>query len=100
MSLFLTGSGRVDGDIILLVASPLPHGLACVLCAPPFPLPFLRWRGFKYAFLSGLAEPAAVVLLGLVFPNRLDQVVVDCLLAAGVDVQQCDGGGAGMCLGQ
>ena len=49
----------------------------------PQPLSTPRWLGFKYAFLSGLAEPAAVVLLGLVFPTNLDQVVVDCLLAAG-----------------
>eukprot|EP00955_Chlamydomonas_euryale_P093052 364756-Chlamydomonas_euryale.AAC.7 len=36
----------------------------------------------RYAFLSGLAEPAAVVLLGLVFPSDLDKSLVDCLLAA------------------
>jgi ZIP family zinc transporter len=43
-----------------------------------------KWLGFKYAFLSGLAEPAAVVLLGMIFPTNLDKVVVDCLLAAGM----------------
>lgn len=38
--------------------------------------------GSQYAFLSGLAEPAAVVLLGLFFPSEVDKHLVDCLLAA------------------
>ena len=42
-----------------------------------------KWKGFKYAFVSGLAEPAAVVLLGLFLPKDfLSKSVIDCLLAA------------------
>ncbi len=41
-----------------------------------------RWRGFKLAFLSGLAEPLAVVVVGLLFPVDLPKQLVDCMLAA------------------
>ncbi|GAX76644.1 hypothetical protein CEUSTIGMA_g4090.t1 [Chlamydomonas eustigma] len=58
----------------------IPEGVAVAL--PVYFATGSRWLGFKYAFLSGLAEPAAVVLLGLIFPTNLDKVVVDCLLAA------------------
>jgi zinc transporter ZupT len=41
-----------------------------------------RWRGLQTAVLSGLAEPAAVLLLGLFFPYlSLNKHVVDGMLA-------------------
>jgi ZIP family zinc transporter len=58
----------------------IPEGVAVAL--PVYFATGSRWQGFKYAFLSGLAEPAAVVVLGLLFPTDLDKSLVDCLLAA------------------
>lgn len=41
-----------------------------------------RWRGLQAAVLSGLAEPLAVILLGLVLPStQLNKHVVDGMLA-------------------
>jgi ZIP family zinc transporter len=41
-----------------------------------------RWRGLQTAVLSGLAEPLAVILLGLVLPfMELNKHVVDGMLA-------------------
>lgn len=41
-----------------------------------------RWRGLQAAVLSGLAEPLAVILLGLFLPFlQLDKHLVDCMLA-------------------
>lgn len=40
-----------------------------------------RWKGLQAAVLSGLAEPLAVILLGLFFPNEMNKHVIDCMLA-------------------
>ncbi len=58
----------------------VPEGVAVAL--PVYFATGSRWQGFKYAFVSGLAEPAAVVVLALVFPMAdLSKTLVDCLLA-------------------
>lgn len=49
-----------------------------------------RWKGFAYAFVSGLAEPAAVIILGVVFRAFwVNKVVIDCLLAAVSEHSAC-----------
>lgn len=66
---------------IAIALHNIPEGVAVAL--PVYFATGSRWRGFQYAFASGLAEPAAVVVLGIVFRAfNMDKVVIDCLLAA------------------
>ncbi|KAJ9506049.1 hypothetical protein QJQ45_016645 [Haematococcus lacustris] len=66
---------------IAIALHNIPEGVAVAL--PVYFATGSRWRGFQYAFVSGLAEPAAVVVLGIVFRAfNMDKVVIDCLLAA------------------
>eukprot|EP00198_Chlamydomonas_reinhardtii_P002530 XP_001691866.1 ZIP family transporter [Chlamydomonas reinhardtii] len=59
----------------------VPEGVAVAL--PVYFATGSRWRGFLYAATSGLAEPAAVVVLALFFPSQgLDKQLVEKLLAA------------------
>uniref|UniRef100_A0A7S0YJY1 Uncharacterized protein n=1 Tax=Polytomella parva TaxID=51329 RepID=A0A7S0YJY1_9CHLO len=58
----------------------VPEGIAVAL--PVFFASGSRMKGFKYAFVSGLAEPLAVVLLALFFPANMNQYIVEALLAA------------------
>jgi len=59
----------------------VPEGVAVAL--PVYFATGSRLKGLQYAFTSGLAEPAAVLVLGVVFKAFwLDQAVIDCLLAA------------------
>jgi ZIP family zinc transporter len=58
----------------------IPEGVAVAL--PVYFATGSRWRGLQTAVLSGLAEPLAVVLLGLVLPfMQLNKHVVDGMLA-------------------
>eukprot|EP00798_Chlamydomonas_sp_ICE-L_P008617 gene8617-34060_t len=58
----------------------VPEGVAVAL--PVYFATGSRWKGFKYAFVSGLAEPLAVVFLGLLFPTDMSKSLVEKLLAA------------------
>jgi ZIP family zinc transporter len=58
----------------------IPEGVAVAL--PVYFATGSRWQGFNMAFLSGLAEPLAVVLVGLVFPGHVSKVYIDYMLAA------------------
>ncbi|KXZ56935.1 hypothetical protein GPECTOR_1g843 [Gonium pectorale] len=59
----------------------VPEGVAVAL--PVYFATGSRWRGFMYAATSGLAEPAAVVVLALALPGgSLDKQLVEKLLAA------------------
>lgn len=41
-----------------------------------------RWTGFKYAFISGLTEPLAVVLQGMILHVRMSNNMVEFMLSA------------------
>jgi ZIP family zinc transporter len=75
-------SPRIGVSLAIAIAlHNIPEGVAVAL--PVYFATGSRVRGFLYAFVSGLAEPAAVVVLGIclrVF--YLDKAVIDCLLAA------------------
>jgi ZIP family zinc transporter len=57
----------------------IPEGVAVAL--PVWHATGSRLKGLQTAVLSGLAEPLAVVLLGLFFPGQLNKHVVDAMLA-------------------
>lgn len=58
----------------------IPEGVAVAL--PVYFATGSRWRGLQTAVLSGLAEPFAVILLGLFLPYmQLNKHVVDGMLA-------------------
>ncbi len=66
---------------IAIALHNIPEGVAVAL--PVYFATGSRLRGFMYAFVSGLAEPLAVIVLGVVFRAFwLDKMVIDCLLAA------------------
>jgi ZIP family zinc transporter len=57
----------------------IPEGVAVAL--PVYFATKSRWTGFKYAALSGLAEPAAVIFVALVLPVDLSPELVEQMLA-------------------
>lgn len=68
VSIFLASMKSTAMGVTLAVAIALhniPEGVAVAL--PVYFATKSRWEGFKYAALSGLAEPLAVILLGFVF---------------------------------
>jgi ZIP family zinc transporter len=58
----------------------IPEGVAVAL--PVYFATRSRWQGFLTAFLSGLAEPLAVVVVGLLLPVDIPKHWVNCMLAA------------------
>lgn len=61
-------SARIGASLALAIAlHNIPEGVAVAL--PVYFATGSRWRGFRVAALSGLAEPAAVVLLALLLPS-------------------------------
>jgi ZIP family zinc transporter len=59
----------------------IPEGVSVAL--PVYFATGSRWKGLQMAVLSGLAEPLAVVLLGLLLPFvQLNKHVVDGMLAS------------------
>ncbi|CAD7698832.1 unnamed protein product [Ostreobium quekettii] len=57
----------------------VPEGIAVAL--PVFFATKSRWEGFKYAAVSGMAEPLAVVVMGLIFPVDLSPDLIQAMLA-------------------
>jgi ZIP family zinc transporter len=84
VAVFLASLKSPSIGVSLAVAIALhniPEGVAVAL--PVYFATGSRTRGFLYAFVSGLAEPAAVVVLGIMLRAfYLDKTVIDCLLAA------------------
>mmetsp|Transcript_26656 Transcript_26656/g.58021 ORF Transcript_26656/g.58021 Transcript_26656/m.58021 type:complete len:301 (+) Transcript_26656:63-965(+) len=58
----------------------IPEGIAVAL--PVFFATRSRWQALKLTILSGLAEPAAVIVVGLIFPVDLNEYIVEGMLAA------------------
>jgi len=72
---------RVGATLAAAIAiHNVPEGISVAL--PVYFATRSRWEGFKYALISGLAEPAAVVFVALIFPQGLDDKIVDGMLAA------------------
>lgn len=57
----------------------IPEGIAVAL--PVYFATGSRLQGFWYAFLSGLAEPLAVIVFGLVYPVQFSKSSIDMTLA-------------------
>lgn len=71
VSIFLASMKSTAMGITLAVAIALhnvPEGVAVAL--PVYFATKSRWEGFKYAAVSGLAEPLAVIVLGAVINVR------------------------------
>lgn len=82
VAVFLASMKSQAVGLSLAVAIALhnvPEGVAVAL--PVYFATQSRWTGFKYAFLSGLAEPAAVILVALVLPVELSNELVEQMLA-------------------
>lgn len=59
----------------------IPEGLAVAL--PIYYATRNRWVAFRAAALSGLAEPLAVIVVGLLFPTNLAPELIEGMLAGG-----------------
>jgi len=82
IAVFLASMKSQAVGVSLAVAIALhnvPEGVAVAL--PVYFATKSRWTGFKYAFLSGLAEPLAVVVVALVLPFELSSTFVEASLA-------------------
>ncbi|GMH37487.1 hypothetical protein BSKO_05360 [Bryopsis sp. KO-2023] len=82
VSVFLASMKSTAMGVTLAVAIALhniPEGVAVAL--PVYFATKSRWEGFKYAAVSGLAEPLAVVILGLCFPVEMSRDLVELMLA-------------------
>lgn len=84
VAVFLASMKSSAVGVSLAVAIALhniPEGVAVAL--PVYFATGSRWQGLRYAFVSGLAEPLAVVVLALVFPTaHLSKELIERLLAA------------------
>eukprot|EP00241_Pyramimonas_parkeae_P023594 CAMPEP_0114287348 /NCGR_PEP_ID=MMETSP0059-20121206/6231_1 /TAXON_ID=36894 /ORGANISM="Pyramimonas parkeae, Strain CCMP726" /LENGTH=301 /DNA_ID=CAMNT_0001408425 /DNA_START=273 /DNA_END=1175 /DNA_ORIENTATION=- len=58
----------------------IPEGIAVAM--PVYFATNSRWEAMKLTVISGLAEPAGVILVGLLFPVNLSEHLVECMLAA------------------
>lgn len=82
VAVFLASMKSQAVGLSLAVAIALhnvPEGVAVAL--PVYFATKSKWTGFKYAFLSGLAEPAAVIFVALVLPFDLPSELVEQALA-------------------
>jgi zinc transporter ZupT len=69
-------------EAVSFLLQQIPEGVAVAL--PVYFATGSRLRGLSYAVISGLAEPAAVVVLAMAGAGSgwLSKSVIDCLLAA------------------
>ncbi|VAI44822.1 unnamed protein product [Triticum turgidum subsp. durum] len=72
---------RVGVNLAIAIAlHNIPEGVAVAL-----PLYFAtksKWQAFKYATLSGLAEPLGVFFVAVLFPSNLNPEILEGLLAS------------------
>lgn len=57
----------------------IPEGIAVAM--PVYFSTNSRWKAFGLALLSGLAEPVAVIIVGILFPLRMDADTIDRMIA-------------------
>uniref|UniRef100_A0A7S3XBY5 Uncharacterized protein n=1 Tax=Picocystis salinarum TaxID=88271 RepID=A0A7S3XBY5_9CHLO len=57
----------------------IPEGIAVAM--PVYFSTNSRWKAFGLALLSGLAEPVAVIVVGVLFPLRMDADTIDRMIA-------------------
>lgn len=72
---------RVGISLALAIAlHNIPEGIAVAL--PVYYATESKWQAFKYAALSGLAEPLGVIIVAYLFPSSLSTETLEGLLAA------------------
>ncbi|KAL8531196.1 hypothetical protein ACS0TY_007996 [Phlomoides rotata] len=72
---------RVGLNLALAIAlHNIPEGVAVAL--PVYFATQSKWKAFKLATLSGLAEPLGVIIVAYLFPSSLNPEILDGLLGA------------------
>ncbi|KAL3819579.1 hypothetical protein ACJIZ3_005484 [Penstemon smallii] len=72
---------RVGVNLALAIAlHNIPEGIAVAL--PVYYATESKWQAFKFASLSGLAEPVGVIIVAYVFPSSLSPEILEGLLAS------------------
>lgn len=72
---------RVGISLALAIAlHNIPEGIAVAL--PVYYATESKWQAFKYATLSGFAEPLGVILVAYLFPSSLSPEILEGLLGA------------------
>eukprot|EP00271_Cylindrocystis_brebissonii_P018901 TRINITY_DN5510_c0_g3_i1.p1 TRINITY_DN5510_c0_g3~~TRINITY_DN5510_c0_g3_i1.p1 ORF type:complete len:292 (+),score=80.58 TRINITY_DN5510_c0_g3_i1:319-1194(+) len=70
---------RVGASLAFAIAlHNIPEGIAVAL--PIYFATGKRWQAFRWAALSGLAEPLGVVVVALLFPNNLSEHFIEGML--------------------
>ncbi|KAK3272681.1 hypothetical protein CYMTET_19034 [Cymbomonas tetramitiformis] len=83
IAVFLASMKATHTGLTLAVAIALhniPEGIAVAL--PVYFATRSRWKALQLAVISGLAEPAAVIVVGGLLPVNFSEQTVECMLAA------------------
>lgn len=83
IAVFLASVKATHTGLTLAVAIALhniPEGIAVAL--PVYFATRSRWKALQLAVISGLAEPAAVIVVGGLLPVKFSEETVECMLAA------------------